>query len=122
MLESSGDKRCYRQEDTLKLYFYYVNYQLTYMLTIWGGSSITNISSIECLQTKILKILYYKRRSFGTVSLYRDVVGMNILKFQQIIDFGTTLFMHKLHFKFGLMVPTNQEVTGRITRSSTNLL
>jgi hypothetical protein len=108
----------------LKLYFSYVNSQLTYMLPIWGGTSITNISSIQCLQTKILKIIYNKRRSFGTAGLYRDVVGLNILMFQQIIDFETTLFMHKLqngHFKFGLMVPTNHEITGRITRSSTNL-
>ena len=69
---------------------------LTYCVEVWGNTYPTNISGIFLLQKSVIYVMYGAKRLDHTNSLFQQ---LHILKFLDIIELKTLLFMYKAYYR-----------------------
>ncbi len=102
----------------------HVHSHLAYMLPVWGGAAKFIKNDLEILQTKILKLMYRKPRLANVDDFNKFIVNDSILRLSLLVDYEAAYFVYKV--RHGLVkchstIQTNYEVTGRVTRGSTQL-
>jgi hypothetical protein len=108
----------------ITIYFALVHSHLTYMLPVWGGAAKFIKNDLEKLQTKILKLIYRKPRLANVDNFYKFTVNDSILRFSLLVDYEAAYFVYKVRnglIKCHSNIQTNYEVSGRVTRGSTQL-
>jgi hypothetical protein len=91
------------------------------MLPVWGGAPGPLLVRVQRIQSRILKCIFHKPLQFPTKVLFEQVVPPNVLKLTQLADFEAINFIYKLKnglIKCNLLLRSNFEVTGRVTRGS----
>jgi hypothetical protein len=103
-----------------RLYYALVHSNIVYLLPIWGNAPQTYLNCLQTLQNKIVKIIKFLPFDSPTDSLY----STDFLSIKQQFKYESILLIYRMShglLKSGFQFVTNFAVTGRITRSSTNL-
>lgn len=100
------------------IYFAYVHSHLSYMLSIWGGSS--RATDLQVIQNKCLKALYGLKYDTPTTYLY----SASLMPVSVMSRYARLLLVHKMAngmTKHTFSLPRNNEVYSRATRQSAHL-
>ncbi len=94
--------------------------KIVYLLPIWGNALDTYLNCLQILQNKIIKIIKLLPFDSPTDSLYLT----DFLSIKQQFKYESILLIYRMShglLKTGFQFVTNFEVTGRSTRSSSNI-
>ena len=69
---------------------------LIYVVTIWGNTYKSNLSSLVTLQKKAIRIISFSKFDEHSSPLFKS---FNLLKFLDIVYFNTALFLHNFYNK-----------------------
>lgn len=75
-----------------EIYVSLVQSVTTYCISVWGGALKTRFLEIERAQRTLLKIMYFKKRTFSTQSLYKI---SQLLSIRKLYILGLILKKHK---------------------------
>ena len=107
----------------LNLYYSFVYPYLIYCNHIWGSTYKTNLSKLQVLQNKAVRIITGSPRRTNTEMMYRN---NNILKLDSINVYLIGQFMYKIHHKtlpyiFDNFFKHNHHIHDHNTRISSHL-
>lgn len=86
--------RTYLSDKTkLSIYNTFFLSRLRYMLPVWGTCGKTLFHSVEVLQNKIIKVLFYYDRMTSTETLYRET---NIPKLCKLLELEQIKLIYKI--------------------------
>lgn len=86
-------------ETKLSLYYAYIHSHLSYLMSIWGFSSDTNLSQLQTLQNKAIRSLFWQEyRQSNTIALFER---HRIPRVEQMRNIDSALMIYKL--KHGLV-------------------
>lgn len=74
------------------IYFALVESRLQYAILGWGGVAASHLKKLETLQKLILKIMFYKEKTYPTDLLYKET---NILDIRQLFFISIVTYLHK---------------------------
>ena len=80
----------------IMLYYALVYPYLIYGVIVWGNTYQTNIKKVIILQKKAIRIITFSPFSEHTNPLFKQ---LNLLKFTDIVNLHTALFMYQYHSK-----------------------
>lgn len=113
-------KRFLKPYALLKLYYAFIQSNLLYGISIWGNSAGCHLRLLQSLQNKVVRYVLGLPHRFPSEELYSETL-MNV---RQLFCFHSVLFIFKAKnglTKCNKSLMTNLQITGRNTRSSTNL-
>lgn len=74
--------------------FFYSN--ITYLLSVWGGTNKNNIKKISTMQNKCIRNLFFNDYKVGKVSTNELYKKHNILKFENVIELELNINLYKI--------------------------
>ena len=100
---------------------------LTYSVVAWGSTYDSTLRSITILQKRAIRIMSFADCRDHSNPLF---IGLNIMKFTDIIRFQTAIFMHDFHHgnlpcsfnSFFLLVNSRHKYNTRLASSNNNYL
>ena len=78
----------------IKIYYSIIYPFLIYGIIIWGNTYKTNVKPLTELQKKAIRIITFSPFRTHSSPLFKE---LNLLKFPDIVQFCTVLFMHQYH-------------------------
>ena len=85
-------RKCVSTQMLLKVYYSIIYTFFIYGVLIWGNTYKTNLYPLIILQKKVVRIITFSDFLAYTLPLFKE---LNLLKFIDIVDFHTALFMFR---------------------------
>lgn len=106
------------------LYFAFFHSHISYLITIWSGTSIQNINKIKTLQNKCIRNLFYNKYRRGNIKTRDLYEEHNIIHFDHLIELELIINLHKItnkKLKANMEIQFNHQIHDHYTRQ-TNLM